>query len=194
MKPSLILMLIFLSTQSFSFAVSQDDGEGDYGKNIVSVVPMMVNNHGVGFGIYYERVLTRDYKLSFYMPVGMSFNNGESFGYAERKRTVSTYAGLKYYPTSSAGSLRYAIGGAFGFNNILYDGLLNISPGGATLTDGYSHFSMFGILVDNYLEATVYKKLSVGMNLGIGMAGNTELDYDGSQPYVLLMFKIGYRF
>jgi hypothetical protein len=173
--------------------ISGNNSSG-YGDNIISISPIIFNNSGLGFGISYERTLTANGKWSLFVPLIYNSNNKESYGESYRDRSIGVFAGFRFYPTSSKGSVRYSIGGLLGNYTVQrkYSHIARL--GGSYDTDKTMSYNKAGILIDNALLCTVSRKLTIGINLGLGVAGSGEDNYDASVPFVLTMFQLGYRF
>lgn len=170
-----------------------NNGSG-YRDNIISISPLMLNNSGLGFGISYERTLIANGKWSMFVPLLYNSINKQSYGKSYRDRSIGIFAGFRFYPTSSKGPVRYSIGGLLG-NYVIQRKYSHIaSPGGSYDTDKTVSFNKAGILIDNALLCTISRKLTIGINLGLGVAGSGEDNYDASVPFVLTMFQLGYRF
>ena len=184
--------------KGLAFGQQEDEISGNnssgYGDNIISISPLILNNSGLGFGISYERTLTANGKWSLFVPFIYNSINKQSYGESYKDRSIGIFAGFRFYPTSSKGPVRYSIGGLLG-NYAVQRKYSHIARlGGSYDTDKTISFNKAGILIDNALLCTISRKLTIGINLGIGVAGSGEDNYDASVPFVLTMFQLGYRF
>jgi hypothetical protein len=186
-----------------------------YGKNIIAAAPLQITDD-IGIGLSYERVLDKKGMLSFYLPVCMSFNDNNNnnsgpftsgspyYGaYNERYSSYYILPGVKIYPTSSKGKVRYSVGPSLAFvftkaytNNTYttYDPYGNpiYTPTAPTLQDRF----MLGVMINNTLNIQPTPHLYMGVELGLGVSymnkvGSTNL---GETTLGQFAFKMGYRF
>lgn len=166
-----------------------------YGNNIVSLVPAFINNNGRGAGICYERILDEYGKFSLYVPLLLSYQK-LAWHYREQYKTRSLGGlfGFKFYPTSSRGTVRYAMGLA-----VAVYSLQRTYEMGRSMMFTYAdykkeNYTKTGLLFNNSINITVSGKVNLGLDLHLGVCDSNEPDFDSTEPFILLMFKAGYRF
>jgi hypothetical protein len=186
-----------------------------YGKNIFAVAPLQITDN-IGVGLSYERVLDKKGMISFYLPVCVGFNdnnNSSTFSsnpspyYNTGNQEYQSYyilPGVKIYPTSSKGKVRYSVGPSLAFiftkqmaNNTYiayYDPYGNPVYGGT----GYSLQDRFmlGVMINNTLNIQPTPHLYMGVELGLGVTymnkvGSVNV---GETTIGQFAFKMGYRF
>ena len=202
---------------------SKDKG-GLYGKNIFSFTPAAYTadiNGGindVGIGLTYERLVDRNGRLGFNVPIILCFSSPrdfDSYGVSATQAYHSLYfmPGIKFYPARDRVKVRYSMGGSFfcAFGNepmavYEYDaggGVYNPNTGTYTYPNesGTYHYTMYGLMFTNSLNITagshVFMALdfTVGSPIGDNRYSNTGNNFTGgSDPFVQMAFKIGYRY
>ncbi len=175
------------------------------GNNIVSFAPIFFTENGVGIAASYERVLDRNSIVSFYLPVIATINtdNQEESGYNKNEDIMAYIApGIKFYPTSCRGLLKYAVGPS------LVLGVGEKTTGGPytqwngvqyqTYLDPYvtRTKTMLGILVNNSMQVNPSTHLSLGFDFGFGFTYINDVGgvNKGVSGMVQGGFKIGYRY
>ena len=107
--------------------------------------------------------------------------------------------GLKFYPTTGYGTVRYAIGpsavigsGTKTYSYTTYD---PINGGYTNYSSDQTHF-VFGLIVNNSLNINPTPHLYIGGELGLGFTYIDRIGGVGQGVNVLAQgnFKIGYRF
>lgn len=177
----------------------------DYGKNILSLAPIQMTDFSpAGIGISYERVLDKDYRFAFYLPVAFSFKRDRQYnpntGLDEKHNNnmVYFYPGLKITPFGSNRVFSYSVGPslAIGFGkDAYYDYVYNPNTGNYYTTFREENITRFGFLINNGLNVQVTPHFYMGTELGIGIRYYDSSDYyDDFQPMVQFNFKLGYRF
>lgn len=196
---SLIILYLLLSItsgaqQPESEELSAASGPR-YGNNILSFVPAFINNNGRGAGICYERIVDEDGKFSLYVPLLLSYQK-LAWHYREQYKTRSLggLLGFKFYPTSSRGVVRYAMG-----LSIAVYSLQRTYEMGRSMMFTYEDYKKenylkTGLLFNNSVNITVSGKINLTLDLHLGISDSNEPDFDSTEPFVLLMFKTGYRF
>lgn len=176
-----------------------------YGKNIISLAPVqMANESAAGVGLHYERVLDRNYLVSFYLPFALIFQNQDRYNGSNYETRTNVfkyfYPGIKIYPTGSNRKVSYALGAsaALGFGRkYVYD------DNGSQATGLYRERDIFrgGLLLNNSLNVQPSKNIYLGVELGVGFTYyDDESRYRrytpafGDEPMVQFNFKAGYRF
>ncbi len=169
------------------------------GSNVVGFSPFHFSENGIGLSLSWEKLLDKDGILSFQLPFSATFNmnNSDALGRQTNEDPMFyVYPGIKIYPKSAFGKVKYAIGPS-----------LVLGAGQKTQTNygnyPYSNYTeetvsktVFGILVNNSLNITPSPKTYIGIEFGLGF---TYLNYEGGdrKPMQTLVqggFKFGYRF
>ncbi|WP_118975215.1 hypothetical protein [Taibaiella koreensis] len=167
----------------------------DYGDNIVCLMPALANNTGPGLGFSYERFLDDMDRISFYVPVYYTRRKSR-WSYSEHYKTncFGAVFGFKLYPGSSKGPVRYAFG--FGIPLDLLTRKTDEVQTHVAIYDSQrtDHFVRTGFLFHNSLNCTIKRHWVLAADLQMGFTATDEKDYDTTVPFVLLMFKAGYRF
>lgn len=166
-----------------------------YGNNILCFAPALINNTGPGIGLSYERLLDEQGRISCYFPFYYTRRNS-GWAYNEHYKTdcLGGMAGIKLYPGSSRGAVRYAFGFGFPFDALSRKTDKIDSHAGIYEVNRTDHFVRSGILFLNSLTITLARKIVMGLDLNIGFSFSDEKDYDNSVPFALLSFRAGYRF
>ncbi len=197
--------LLFISTLTLLSFTTQAQSAGDadlpvsspvrYGNNIISIIPVAFHNNGRAAGICYERFLDERGRISLYVPLTIAAQKLD-WHYRDQYKTRTTggLIGFEFYPTSSHGIVRYAFGLSIGAYDIARSYEQIRSPIGIFDKKETVHYLKAGALVNNSINFTLGGKVSLGLDLNLGVAGSDEPDYDGTEPFVLVMFKAGYRF
>ena len=172
------------------------------GKRILALSPMYFTENGVGVAFSYEKGLDPGGIISFTLPVAATFNLNTSTETAAGKNEdamVYVMPGIKFYPTSNRGVIKYAVGPSL------------VLGGGQKTTGGdkyfllYNYYSepyvmhaklMMGVMVDNSLNISPTEHLYMGVNFGFGFTYINRLDGTnfGTTGIVQGGFKLGYRF
>jgi hypothetical protein len=171
------------------------------GKNIISGIPFAANNHGLCFGLSYERFLTDDERVSLYIPVlynQHAASQHESDTYSEKN--AGFYLGLKYYTSRKEAAVRYSIGMLAGdvisFRHVTHSDYL----GGSVDRNEHVRNTLVGFMFHNALNVNISKHFTYITELDLGIAGQANsggtqvVNDEGSLPMVLLQMSIGYRF
>ncbi len=173
--------------------------------NIFSAVPFLFTENGPGFGATYERVIDKKGISAFYIPVLATFNVTNSNriydyntgNYKTGKADAMFYAmpGIKFYPTSSHGKLKYAIGLvavlARGQKSSNYTDL-----NGLNVTERIQPQFIAGGALFNSLNINTGKNFCVGSELGLGSSFIHDIGgtVQNNEFLITGTFKIGYRF
>ncbi|RQO30093.1 hypothetical protein DBR32_10930 [Taibaiella sp. KBW10] len=175
------------------------------GKNIVRLMPVTIFNEGVGLGLSYERILDANGRIGFTLPLSLgirnsNFDNYTSYNGDNRGYSFLVNPGIKFYPAGQRKKVSYALGAslfaATGQSDV-YD--IN-NTGFYRLSNG--NFLRMGIMVNNYLQFNLNRKLNIGLEVGVGpMYLNRYKDRSTNQTYNMgidamgqFSFHIGYRF
>lgn len=170
------------------------------GSSIYSISPIQFTENGFGVAVSYEKAIDKTGIVSFILPVMATFNlnNHEETIYDKHQDAMFYFSpGLKFYPTSMFGKVKYAIGPS------LVVGAGEKTRGGEYYY-GYNpsydpYYTqtkfMLGILVNNSLNFNPSEHLYMGMDLGFGFTYINRLGgiNQGISGMVQGGFKIGYR-
>ncbi len=194
-----------------------------YGDNILSVIPGAFSKsldglmNDLSVGVCYERLLGKNKKLGFILPVSVSFSTGKDYTsnlylntsqYIDPSiyKTYNTYfvmPGLKYYTASDSWPVRYAIGGGMfaGFGTEPYD-VYNTTMAsyntGEPIKD--QRFFMYGLMFNNSINimATKYIYLGLDFNLCMPLVENRRMNSSIADmilgPFAQIGVKLGCRF
>jgi hypothetical protein len=188
-----------------------------YGRNIFSVAPIfMTNTSATGVGLAYEHIVDRNGIFSIYLPAAYSFktnrynNNYYNPGYPYESRNSHMfwfYPGVKIYPTSSFGKVRYAVGASIAIGSGSESYTEQIYNPSTNTTNYYSRRNsnfIMGAMLTNSLNIQPTAHLYLGLELGLGIPYVVEDDYNynyyggygtyNDEPLVQFNFRIGYRF
>ncbi len=203
-----LMTILAVSLCSISFAQGRSNS---YGKNLLTVAPVVITDQGVGFGLSYERSLDGKGMFSFYLPLAYSFRVQEDNyfwgpgGYNKTEYMAYAYPGVKIYPTGAFGKVRYGIGPSLvlgvgeQYDNSYYSGYPDIivyPPYPGSSNPAYVSRFVLGAMVNNSLNINPTERLYLGMELGLGVTYMNKWDnWNGrTQPLVQAAFRIGYRF
>jgi hypothetical protein len=186
--------MLFCSTWLFA----QDNSMSSLKKtdllpNIVAIAPVQSTENGWGLGLSYEHMLDKKGILSFYGNLYASFNTESNAGGSAATVNPMYYIspGLKLYPTTCNGKVKYAVGpsfvAAFG-KETDYDNYLG-------LPNTENRFTL-GVLVNNSVNfspsAHIYACLEFGFGWSyINTLGGVATTQKGLAQFA---FKIGYRY
>ncbi len=176
------------------------------GYNLVTFSPIVITGESMGFGVGYEYVLDKKGVLAISLPVavGMNFfsNNRYYNGYPTPNgysgNTISCFftPGLKIYPTSNRGRVKYAVAPSFFLGkNFGNDGYY---PYGSYTSTYYGNGLIMGGMVINSLNISPTNNFYIGAELGLGVT-HIRSTYGGYSTDLLesvnqLSLKVGYRF
>jgi hypothetical protein len=170
-----------------------------YGRNVLAIAPLQFTENGVGTSITYERTLDRAGVVSFYAPVVLTFdpkNDESSAGYKQSPAPMFyMMPGIKFYPTSNQGIVKYAIGPSlvYGVGRVYSDGAYtSINPdNSSTLTR-----TVFGMILNNSVNINPTPHFFIGAELGMGASYINEINgYSRNIRFLVqTAFRLGYRF
>ncbi len=197
--------------------------EVHYGDNIISVIPGAFTKaidgtmSDLSVGVSYERLLGKNKKLAFYLPVSVNFSTGRDYtgniylntsqyidpSIYKTYRTYFIMPSLKYYTASDKWPARYAIGGGIfaGFGSEPYD---VYNPTMASYNTGEpikdQSFFMYGFVFNNSINITLSKHFysALDFNLCMPLVENRRMDTSLADlilgPFVQFGVKLGFRF
>lgn len=209
-----VFLCLAMALLTFSAAMAQrphtdrvapEKANAAYGKNILSFAPLQMTDVSVaGIGLSYERVVDRNYRFAFYLPVAISFNRNSNYNPYTGKRDkhnntfVYFYPGLKITPFGSDRVFSYSVGPslALGFGSRTYsDNVYNPLTGNYEYATRTEDIQRFGFLINNGLNVQITPHFYMGTELGLGIRYfDTSNYYDDFEPMVQFNFKLGYRF
>lgn len=198
MKKILIALFGFLFTLQ---AFGQTEGR-NYGNNLITVAPLSIIDKGLGIGFSYERMLDKEQKIAFVIPVDFVFDdlNNDNWNGDRSSNLFYTYAspGIIFYPAGLR-KVNYGIGPNLMFAYGTGDEWRFNSNGWETF-ESYSNFRM-GLMVNNYLLMNVKEKIAIQVNFGLGLRYINTYTYENniteSFPVNVMgqfKFTVGYRF
>lgn len=190
-----------------------------FGKNMLSVVVLAISEEGMGVGLSYERMVTRNRMISLYVPFTMclkGYRNDntpmEAIGSLNRETmTFKISPAIKFYTSKKNGKIRHAVGPQFTyengtkevtqFNTVMYAPNISVSSG---YQRGNVGIIKSGILLNNSLNASLYPNLYIGIDLAFGYAFINKIqdlatkqwtdNKDNNGRLMQMNFMVGYRF
>ncbi|MBC7553243.1 MAG: hypothetical protein H7257_04635 [Taibaiella sp.] len=172
------------------------------GSTIFSFAPIAATESGVGFALSFEKGIDEGGIVAFTLPLILSLNinnfdgyNNYNGGYGENRNDFMTYIcpGLKFYPTSSKGKVKYAIGPS-----------LVLGAGQETSYNYYQYSSSYfgtydkllmGVTINNSLNINPTKHFYMGVEMAFGFTYVNMLNQvnQGMGGISQFSFKLGYR-
>ncbi len=190
------------------------------GNNIISFIPgaytyaLEGNLNDPGVGISYERMLEKNGHISVVLPLMYNFSSDRDFGNnlayggvaytgSTDYHSVSFIPGVRFYPAPKKNRVRYGLGlsvfATFGSEPYsVYDDSYYIRSYSTPQQDW--HYSMYGIMISNSLNASVTKHFFIGidLNAGVPVSDNRRKDsYPAAvvfNPIMQFALKLGLRF
>ena len=191
----------------------------ELGNNIVSVIPGAYtyafegNMNDPGVGICYERNLERNGHLSVVLPILYNFSSDKdfvnylsssssSYAGAGNYHSVSFMPGVKFYPASNKNRVRYSLGLSIfaTFGSEPYTAYDRSYYARSSSNPQDWHYSVYGLLFSNSLNASVTKHFFIGIDINAGMplSDNRDKDYNSTigslTPLMQFVLKVGARF
>ncbi len=175
------------------------------GTKIWYVSPMKFTENGVGFELGYEGGLDAGGIVAVNLPLVATFNLSKDDLNMGNKQDAMFYfmPGIKFYPTSSFGKVKYAIGPslvlAAGQETKNYP-IYNVYPYNYynTYTDNYvtKDKLQLGVMINNSLNINPTEHFTMGLDFGFGFTYVTKIDGETQNMRGLVQggFKLGYRF
>ena len=181
-------------------------GEGSL-KNVIGINTLETTNNHIGIGVYYERFVAKNGKLSVVLPLSIGWEMGtiaKTTGALslEPRTALFINPGIKFYPMGNSKFFTYSVGlsgFAHGGESTQIYGQVEVPSNGK----GYDyHFQVAGILLNNYLNFKISKSLSFGLEVGFGptfinnykVKNEPLLVKGGAMVYQNLAFQVAYRF
>ncbi len=176
--------------------------------NILYMSPVKFTENGVGFELGFEHGIDKDGIVAYNLPLVATFNLTHDQLDMGNKQDPMFYfmPGLKFYPTSSHGRVKYALGpslvlGAGQQTDLEPNRFYSTNPGiypFAPLPDEYVTRNKFllGVTVNNSLNINPTEHFTMGLDFGFGFTYINKLDGVAQNINGLVQggFKVGYRF
>lgn len=168
--------------------------------SVLSVAPFQFTETGVGFAISYEHSIDKTGIVTYTIPFVSTFD------LTNTHHTSSMYylmPGLKFYPTSWKGKVKYAVGPSVaigaGKKYTDYNFDTYLPPYSSTIpVPFYTEQDRFtlAVMVNNYLNFFPTHHLFIGVEFGLGFSYINRLggNNDGMMFVSQGGFKMGYRF
>lgn len=159
------------------------------------ISPIHFSEDGVGFSLSYERGIDDGGIVTFVLPVAATFNMTNA---AYTNSMFYFMPGLKFYPTSNKGKVKYAVGpslvvgGGIVHNEYLYN---TYYPYSYNYVSQDQQKFLLGVMVNNSLNFLPAPHLYLGLEFGFGFSyiNRVEGYNEGVSGIVQGGFKIGYR-
>ncbi len=189
-------------------AFAQDKPETDAkpatqtGAKIWYVSPIKFTENGVGFELGYEHGLDAGGIVAYNLPLVATFNLAKNDINNGNKQDPMFYfmPGIKFYPTSSFGKVKYAIGPSLVIgagqqtDNVYVSNYVGGVYTGSYTYQSYSKF-LLGVTVNNSLNINPSPHFTLGLDFGFGFTYITKVDGNnqGIKGLVQGGFRMGYR-
>lgn len=175
-------------------------------RHILGFAPIQLTEQGFGFAINYEQGIDKDGIVAFNLPLLTTFNlyNNANYAYPQYVNDYNTHQdvmfyfcpGLKFYPTSMFGKLKYSVGPSV----VLGAGQETVNA----LAYPYSSYMgyetrdkfMLGVMLTNSLNINPTTNFYLGLDYGLGFTYLNRLggENQGMSSINQFAFKMGYRF
>lgn len=160
--------------------------------SVLAVAPMQVTEAGLGTSVSYERAIDKDGIVSYIIPAIVAFSDNSISG-GEYKYTPMFYVdpGIKFYPTSCYGKIKYALGPSLvvGYGrqmntaSLVYDDRI------------YDKF-ILGVMITNSVNFNLTRHLYMALGFGMGFTYINQYNGvgKGANGTTEAALKMGYRF
>lgn len=159
---------------------------------VLAAAPMQFTELGVGLSLSYEHSIDKNGIVTYMLPAIVTFSPTTSYQTGEHHQDPMFYfmPGLKFYPTSCYGKIKYAVGPS-------------LVIGAGQQREDYYYSSdelhsrvIFGVMLNNSINFTLTKHVYLGVEFGLGF---TYLDRyndinQGTHALTQGGLKVGYRF
>ncbi len=175
-------------------------------KHMLSFAPLQLTEQGFGFAISYEQAIDKEGIVSFNLPLLSTFNlyNNSNYGYNYPNYYNNTHQdamfyfcpGLKFYPTSMFGKLKYSVGPSIvaGFGQETTNDI--VQPYSSYM--GYNTYDrlVLGVMITNSLNINPTNHFSLGIDYGLGFTYLNRLNNTNESMASInqFAFRMGYRF
>jgi len=195
MRIKCLFVVQILTLTSVCYAFGQR-AETDYGRHVITPF-VSANNAGPGYGIITEWMLGDKEKLSVVLPVALCYgyarHSGSHNQSGEDLRPLMVFVepGFRFYPTTSCGVARYALGANL---------VLGVGKGTSNFyTNGTPKLqsrTIAGLLLSQsiHFQITPHIRTSIEVGIGIGTDdGVNSATGESLNPLGQASFGIGYR-
>ena len=198
----ILLLIAPLVMAGSAFAQSEEAApaspvKASSGDHILAIAPIQFTENGVGLSFSYEKGIDKGGIVSYYLPIITTFNLNNNVDHGDHQDAMFYFApGIKFYPTSSHGTVKYAIGPS-----------LVIGAGEKTTSSYYNNGVPYleyntqskfilGVIVNNSLNINPTPHFYLGIDFGFGFTYINRVggNNDGLNGIVQSGFKIGYKF
>jgi hypothetical protein len=206
-KTIFTIFTCFLALGAMAQSKATSSSTNLLGNNLLSFSPVSVLDRGVGIGFSYERMLDKEQKIAFVLPVDLIFLDPNSYNYNsnESGKLFYTYVspGIIFYPAGLR-KVNYGVGPnlVVGYGNSeewVYSTVHN-----SDVLNEYSNFRM-GVMINQYMLMNITKNISMQINLGLGLRYINNYTYSSTNNLsntnhpgmdIMGQFKLtfGYRF
>ncbi len=175
------------------------------GNKVWYVSPIKFTENGVGFELGYERGIDKGGIVAYNLPLVATFNLAHDELNMGNKQDAMVYfmPGIKFYPTSAYGKVKYALGPSLvigvGQQTDRYDYYINpfttypypVSNHGYVTRDK----ELLGVMINNSLNINPSDHFTLGLDFGFGFTYINMLDGVTQNMKGLVQggFKMGYR-
>lgn len=163
---------------------------------IWAISPLQLNENGVGFSVSYEHSLDKGGVVSYIIPAIATFDMSD-VNYTSRMFYLMP--GLKFYPTTWKGKIKYAVGPSIllGAGQVKNYNDYSTSLPYSSYQPGYEYGNklQLGVMVNNYINFNPTAHLYLGLEFGFGFTyiNRFEGKNIGLDATLQSCFKIGYR-
>lgn len=180
-----------------------------FGTKMISFSPLQLSDDGFGFAFGYEGGIGKDGIVSYTLPIMTTFNFTRDYPYSygftsniggHEDAMFYFCPGIKFYPTSMFGKVKYSIGpsivigaGQQTTNEMIYAQPFSSSYNSYMVTrDKF----LLGVTLVNSLNISPSIHYYMGVDYGVGFTYINQLDGQnkGMATINQFAFKLGYRF
>lgn len=169
------------------------------------VSPIKFTENGVGFELGYEHGIDKGGIVAYNLPLVATFNLAHDDLALGNKQDPMVYfmPGIKFYPTSSYGKVKYSLGPSlvvgYGQQTDRYDYYIDPYYFPNPITKPYDFVTrdkfLLGVMINNSLNINPSAHFALGLDFGFGFTYINTLDGVTQNMRGLLQggFKMGYR-
>jgi hypothetical protein len=214
-----------LTTADYDFHATktmptQSIDKPEYGKNMLSLIPMMLSSddvvYGTGgamqIGICYERVMDEKGRFTLEVPFHLSissgagndiYSNGSYFSVKSSGPVWNFAPGFKISPRGNFRIFSYAVGPSFifvGGKQTREENIYDPQTGNYHLVEKSGTNFLYGFMVNNSLDFNPIPHFYLSLELGLGMPyihtfdGKRDTFNNSNGPIFRFGLKMGYRF